>query len=129
MFDSLVQNETPTLGSLSYIKAELYADEKPYFFSGPLPHDKSALRTNIFYQVQDNIPFYDLRKHDESPKIESHGFEFLKIPSAVDLRRPLDDTLHKYLLESVEIIQKHLSADRVICYDYRVSLNIMNESE
>ncbi|KAI1079848.1 hypothetical protein F5B20DRAFT_590399 [Whalleya microplaca] len=94
--------------------------EKPYYISGPLPEDQEHLRGNIDC-VPHETTLYDLRGREDEIKMEKHGFELVKKPSAIPLSLDNDseDRTSEYLEETAAWLEKRLGAEKVLAYAFR----------
>lgn len=82
--------------------------------------DDPALNTIEF--KQEPVTVYDLRALDDVA-LDGYGFQtgdcnFTPFP---DLDKVTEDQVELYQMETEELLKKSLGAEKVICYDYRVS--------
>lgn len=103
----------------------LYDKEKPYelFMNAPVGIQK----TNCQYVDHHSIEITDARGHEAQFQLDTSGFVFLKRPYIADLRASDfstndDEALRvlPYLQFTTEIIKNLLSAEKVVCFDWRV---------
>jgi hypothetical protein len=96
---------------------EIWADNAPT----ELP------RTNTEFTEHGDVLIEDLRYRPIQPDLDSTGFTFLKhesacLPRAEDmLAAEPTEMLYQYLEEVIELIKELLQADKVLCFDWRVS--------
>lgn len=118
-----IQDLPVTKASFRFIlNSTRFVKEKPYHFSGPLDPDDEPYRTNITLKAQDDVPVKDIRTHIDSLDLNVHGFQFIHHKSECMDNLERQDVLEKYMNEVAVLLKDHLAAERVICFDYRVSL-------
>ncbi|KAJ4253830.1 hypothetical protein NW762_010225 [Fusarium torreyae] len=100
-------------------KSERYHKEKPYYFSGALDEDQEAHRSNLDYEIHEDIKVVDLRGQEKSLTLQDHGFELLRHSPAVSLANPSDEDMCKYLEDLAATVKNHLSAEVVLGYSFR----------
>ena len=72
----------------------------------------------------DPVHLTDIRGHEDEYDYESHSFRFIKHATAINfLDTPEQDSL-AYIKETMTILQQQFGAERIICYDVRVSIFI-----
>lgn len=101
-------------------RSDLYKTEKPYYFSGPLQPSQESSRTNLQYTRHENIDIRDIRGLESQLTLEKDGFVLLHHEPTIELDQPTDEQIHAYLDEVTAFIKKELSAEAVVCYNYRV---------
>ena len=116
------------LMNLSFLSdIPLYDMEKPYtLFMQP---QEAIKQSNCVFFDQNCIPVKDLRGHEHSVTLEKNGFTFLRHTSrltpsshAFQSTRSGDPFVKNYLEETMQLIKSYVEADRVLCFDWRVSL-------
>lgn len=110
--------------SIQYIKfSTKYDTEKPYYYSGSLTPNYEALRSNIEYEVFQNILVHDLRGQEQNLNLECNGFELKCLPFEFDTNAPKDsgDKLQTYMKALASWTKNRFGAEVVLCYDYRVN--------
>lgn len=101
---------------------DTYHFEKPFILEDTTSYDKGVI-TNV---VKDYHPVHltDIRGHEDEYDYHSHSFRFIKHATAIDfLDTPEQDSL-AYIKETMAILQEQFGAERIICYDVRVSISI-----
>ena len=117
----LAKDHSTTSCSFEYLtKSDLYATEKPYYFSGELEKDQESLRTNLTYTTHHDIRLHDLRGSEKHLSLDTHGFQLLNHESLLSMEDPDDATLQAYLKEVSLVLKDKLDAEKVLCYSYRV---------
>lgn len=86
-------------------RSDVYAKQKPYYFSGTLEPDQEARRSNLEYEVHGSIRNRDLRGYEDKLNLTSHGFELLKHEPIVSLDDPNDDEITDYLDDLVKTVK------------------------
>ncbi len=112
--------------SLNHLKdLPLYQHEKPYEVWLPLANDSA--KTNVVFSYCHDIPVTDARPNKQTFDIEEYGFAFLQHPAGLDLAAEDVKTdqgrksVIRYLEDMSTFMQDYFKADRVLCYDWRVS--------
>jgi hypothetical protein len=108
--------------SFSFIKAEEYDTEKPYYYSGPLAPDNERLRTNLRYSTVDGIEIVDVRGVRDHLSIDKQGFEYIDVPPSLKDDALSENGLDVYLKEVTSFLRFRLKAQLVLAYDYRVRM-------
>jgi len=117
------ESNLPTMTcALPYIDAAEYQEVEPYHYSGPLDQNQNHLRNNIRLAVHSGIKVRDLRGFESQLHLESHGFEFNRHHTQVQLRFEDEDLLGAYIDETVAFLNTRLSPEHLVCCDHRVSL-------
>ncbi|KAK3358834.1 hypothetical protein B0T25DRAFT_77298 [Lasiosphaeria hispida] len=100
----------------------LYETQKPYqlYRSAQDGGDVS----NLIFHEQKDVPVRNARGHEDQFKLSTHGFQWLKIPSRVQATPGTDVFIQEYLAESLELITKLMSPDKIIGYDCRTRKNV-----
>lgn len=98
----------------------LYNTEKPYFLA-QIPGYDYAESSNLQYQMHNNIPIFDVRGHETEFNLEKNSFTFQKI-HAIPTCGTDNDRLSAYGSWVAKYVETMFAADRVICYDIRVSI-------
>ena len=110
-----------TRGSFMYLKdVPEYQDNKPYYYTGPLPESQEHMRTNLHYENHENIEFHDIRGNESFFTLDRHGFEMTKFPPlsrGSDNALPLDD----YMEFVAAYMKRHMKAELAVSYNYKVS--------
>lgn len=121
------------LTKLKYVVDEsLFQDEQPYELFGfsKDPDVKPAKITNCSYHVASDITIEDARISKEQFDLNSTGFVFTKHQSACPLEARYFEHAGKdlenrvvaaYLEEIISFLEERLNAEKVICFDWRVS--------
>jgi hypothetical protein len=120
---------TVVTSTLSFLRDDpKYQHEKPFqIISGILPQFwESNCEFTSF-----SVPITDCRGFKSSFSLAENGFEFWDWDLHHDLRRVLsqrssddiaaDKLVEPYLLETIAVVRERLKADKVICFDWRVS--------
>ncbi|KAF8852501.1 hypothetical protein BDZ45DRAFT_630231 [Acephala macrosclerotiorum] len=107
----------------------LYDDEKP--FEVWMDTKPGIPRTNCHFEEHHNILIKDVRSQRDDFTLDSAGFEFVNhatklAPSGKDLAAGATDRIVPFLVETVDLVQKHTSADKVFCFDWRYRKNDPN---
>lgn len=97
-----------------------YRYEKPYriMYPGPLPND--APRSNLAWEVRDDILVRDVRGHEAEFKIDEVGFCWIHSPTKAENADDHDQTMKVHIEETIQLVREVFNPDRVVCYDYRV---------
>lgn len=97
----------------------LYQHEKPYRIIPSAEENYQHSLTNIVPRFHDDIHLTDVRERISKLSLDKHGFQVLSHTSNVPA---LDDlpSVAAYKKEVDELLTKHLEAERVICFDFRV---------
>lgn len=116
--------ELPALRSgFTYLAdSALYLKEKPCYYAGPLDPQQEHLRTNLLYHRQEDIVIPDLRVQEHRLTLDNDDFEFRRNVrlAEIDLSQRKDQAVKQYIEESVHWLKDVLTAELVVCYDYRV---------
>jgi hypothetical protein len=118
-------NSQPNLGVVfarfRYIEdSERFRTEKPYHFSGPLDPSEEEYRTNMTFVWHDDVAVRDLRSCLGQLNLGVHGFKFIKYDGEYSDISDNPSALAVYMNQMTALVQEHLAAEAVICYDYRV---------
>ncbi|KAJ5701175.1 hypothetical protein N7488_008723 [Penicillium malachiteum] len=98
-----------------------YDHTKPYNFSGPLPEELEASRTNIQYRMLHDIPVSNIRREERKFMISKHGFQFIQVPDdliKLDVRGS-NNQKEEYIESITILIKELLGASFALCYDCR----------
>ena len=112
--------------SLEFIKdLRLYDTEKPYYMvlgdgDGEGQEGHTTSETNIELERFHDINVHDVRGRESEFSTEGNGFTFLHHESEV-AHDGGEGGMAAYINEVASLVQMECKADRVICYDYRVS--------
>ena len=121
----LAPNGAVTSCSFDYLtRSEFYDAVKPYNFAGALEPEQESHRANLTYTTHDGIKLRDLRGSEHLLSLETHGFELLRHDTKANLDEPSDDDLEKYLEETAAFLKKHLNAEHVLAYNFRVRCSL-----
>jgi len=113
----------PTLASLDFVQDRaIYKHLKPYQVNGQLPPEQEDFRTNLLWETRVNIPIYDVRSNLEALDLETHGFEFFKVPDLSQIDVGTAHGVEMYLQAVVGFLKSHLQAEQVVVYAFNVSL-------
>jgi hypothetical protein len=87
--------------------------------------DADVPKTNCEFVEQPDVVVNNMRIVADQLDFESTGFNYLKAPSSVKLSGAdctSDDNakVHQYLMETIQLVKSEMSADDVICFDWRV---------
>ena len=100
----------------------LYQTEKPFLalLSPDRQIDPEIPRSNLQWEHHDRITIRDMREDAQNVKIEKCGFQFVNHESSIS---SFEDVLRveAYKRETETLLAKELGAERVVCYDFRVS--------
>ena len=89
--------------------------------------DPSVPKSNCEFQQLDGIKLHDMRTAAIKFDYDTTGFKFLTAPSTTGLRgidceeSENSPRLNAYLEEAVTLAKSQFDADKVICFDWRVS--------
>lgn len=99
----------------------LYRHEKPYRIIPSAEETYQYSVTNIVPQFHENIRIADVRERRSELSLNKHGFQVLSHASKYPV---LDDLplIAGYKNEVDELLAKHLKAEKVICFDFRVCI-------
>jgi hypothetical protein len=106
--------------SFSYIKADEYESEKPYYYSAPLPAEEEHLRTNLKYSTVDDITVVDVRDVRDQISLDKQGFEYFDAPANLTYAALAEKGLEVYLKDATSFLRFRLNAQLILVYDYRV---------
>lgn len=117
---------SPINVSLGHISnSEALRSEKAYEMLMPLT--SGYPNANIKFKAFDHIPAHDARSHGkENFSLERHGFEFINYPhtDGLTIDGIRSDGSHNLVLSFLAHLEielgRHLGADKVILYDWRV---------
>lgn len=105
-----------------------YSIEQPFDLYG-YPEQSSETQTNCKFEDKP-VNVYDIRNNFE-PSIESHGFMRYKHQSRCDLDpkhwetvAASSDVVTEYLNETVDLVRTLFQPVDVICFDWRVRLQV-----
>jgi hypothetical protein len=102
---------------------DVYHQEKPYYYDGPLSPDLEPKRTNLQYESIP-VPVQDGRTNSQRFTLQENGFKLMKHETCTALNeepRPSQATVDAYLSEVVDILRKEFDGSKVIVFDYAVS--------
>lgn len=98
---------------------ERYEHEKPYRINDiELDPEDDINITNIEFESHETV-VHSLSRGHNTPAFERCGFKYIDF-DAKTVPGYTDDSILAYCNEMVELIQKHVHADKVLCYDLRV---------
>ncbi|OBS19721.1 hypothetical protein FPOA_11445 [Fusarium poae] len=100
-------------------RLDRYKTEKPYFFSGVLDKNQEARRSNLEYEIHNDITVVDLRGQEKLLSLGGHGFELLQHKPVVDLSAPSEEEMNKYLEDLAATVKDHLKVEAVLAYSFR----------
>jgi len=125
-------NNTKQIEFLYIVPNHLFEVEKPYNINR-LPTSSSSIvyspepeipPTNIFFE---SFPteVTDLRSHQQfdlpDSDLETDGFIYAPFTSSLYMKPTYErESMIAYSKEMVDCLEKHVNADRIICYDMRV---------
>ena len=108
----------------------LYDKEKPYTLF--VPAQEGIEQSNCKFYVQNGISAEDVRGHEHEYTLDECGFTFLKHESrlaissyAFQSNRQDDSFVKEYLQEARQLVKTHVQAERVLCFDWRVSKTML----
>jgi hypothetical protein len=113
--------------TLSFISdLPIFQYEKPYELWLPLEKIPDSLSwTNTQFSEQPGIEIKDVRSNDTDFGYETTGFKYLFSPLNQLFKGPSwpynDSMVQEYLSETVVLVQEEFSAQKVLCFDWRVS--------
>jgi hypothetical protein len=102
----------------------LYETEKPYeLFMYTIP--EGLPKSNCEYTQHDCIAVNDARGIEDDIRLQDCGFCFLRadhvpVPTMDCFESGTQVEISQYLNDTVSLLQQHLSADRILCFDWRV---------
>lgn len=101
---------------------DLYVTEKPYYLSA-IPSRNQPEATNLEYSLHRGTPIYDIRGFEAEFSLAENSFAFVTktFAHAASAGRGEKDGTEKYLREVADWVKDEQNAERVICYDFRVS--------
>ena len=105
----------------AYLRPDLkYTYEKPFIFESTTSYDVPT-RTNT--EKDDCIVHLeDIRGQESSFTCLEHGFRYFEHHSKIDHSNTDNHDALGYASETMELLKNEFNAERVICYDIRVSL-------
>lgn len=111
------------LASMNFIAdIPLYHSEKPFNCQAKdLPGGEI---TNLVFETNSGIPVQDVRGRQNEFTLKEHGFMFVNHESQVKSEVGSMDFIHQYLEETIGLLKQQFQADKVICYDLRVRLEV-----
>lgn len=110
------------LGTLDFLlPPERHSDiGEVQVWQGPyLPTIEERLPQATFETVH-HVKIRDIRSQQSDFNIRKNGFEFIFRPSRFRPTVTQQQTLGEYIIETTEFVKRHLSAHKVLCFDYRV---------
>ncbi|KAI5803613.1 hypothetical protein DFH27DRAFT_610668 [Peziza echinospora] len=117
-------NDDVVLSELSYLAPlPLYQTVKPYHISGQLNHVYP--RTNLVFNLHQDIKFHDLRSRKTRLSLERDGFKYLDWDFLQDLKASPDAlSVNGFLTEIRKRLEQWLPntdgpTEKVICYSHR----------
>lgn len=103
----------------------LFETEKPYeLFLHEIPEELP--KTNCEYTTHNDIPIVDARSVDKVFSLDDCGFSFLPAagypaPSIEEFESVnATDIIVSYLEDTISFVSRHIKADRILCFDWRV---------
>lgn len=126
------------LTKVKYLRdSRLWDIEIPYELFGYPVYDSGRI-TNCEYVTFDNVPVKDVRDIVSPFDLESAGFTYIKHHSTCPLLAEHfekvgsdlsnNSVVAAYLEETMSLVERQLSAEKVICFDWRVRLSKLLES-
>jgi hypothetical protein len=105
----------------AYLRSDpKYIYEKPFIFESTISYDIPA-RTNIEKDEHD-VYLKDVRGQESKFTCLEHGFRYLVHHSKIDQSNIDNHDALGYARETMELLKNEFEAERVICYDVRVSI-------
>jgi hypothetical protein len=101
-------------------KLELYEQEKPFYLAQVAELDGGEA-SNLEYKIHPNILIYDVRNHEKDFSLHANSFTYITHSTTVNFDIASADNTTLYMREMVSFTQQLFDAERVICYDVRVS--------
>lgn len=101
---------------------DLYRQEKPYHFDGPLAPEHESRRTNLEYESKP-VLVQDGRQNIERFTIQKQGFKLIKHKTGTKINDgtyPSKAVVDEYLNEVVEVMKQEFDGSKVIVFDYAV---------
>jgi hypothetical protein len=118
---------TPPKPAIHFLSdLSLYRTEKPYRIYGiPLP--EGAPVSNMEFELHADLQIENVRgaREKDSAAMATHSFCWIDRPSMVkgSESHGTEEGMKRYIDETLELVQELFEPERVVCYDYRVSLN------
>ena len=108
--------------SLQYLKnLPLYQTQKPFQVYTHIQDVPESEKTNLEFEEHNNVLIRDVRGKEDQFDLDECGFQYIKHATHVDLSDVTKDVADAYLEEIKQLLLEKLKADRVFCYDFRVS--------
>ena len=114
--------------TLTYLSKKAEYDREKVYEIWQTNEPSEIPRTNSHFTDHAKVLIKNIREHKLELGLDTTGFDFFDhtsraLPSSADLvSTNTSERLFAYLDECIEVVRERLSADAVVCFDWRVNL-------